>query len=111
MHGRNSVSPMDLLQKMMREKLVFQSVKSVESLTSMKQTSALMAQMVVKLVAANTITISNAVRPGTGQNKASISSSLMLGLNSAGEGMPIHIMFMLKAKEESNYQINPEWII
>ena len=60
---------------------------------------------------ANTITISNAARPGTGQNKSSVSSSLMLGSNSAGEAMPIHIMFASKAKEESNYQINPEWII
>jgi len=60
---------------------------------------------------ANTITISNAARPGTGQNKSSISSSLMLGSNSAGESMPIHIMFASKAKEEQNYQINPEWIL
>ncbi len=48
---------------------------------------------------ANTITISNAARPGTGQNKSSISSSLMHGSNAAGESMPIHIMFASKTKD------------
>jgi hypothetical protein len=35
----------------------------------------------------------------------------MLGLNAAGESMPIHIMFASKAKEELKYQINLEWIM
>jgi hypothetical protein len=35
----------------------------------------------------------------------------MLGSNSAGESMPVHIMFTSKAKDEGNYQINPKWII
>jgi hypothetical protein len=60
---------------------------------------------------ANTIMISNAARPGTGQNKSSVSSSLMLGSNAAGESMPVHIMFASKAKDEANYQINPERIL
>ncbi len=60
---------------------------------------------------ANIIMISNAARPGTGQSKSSMSSSLMLGSNAARESMPVHIMYASKAKDEANYQINPEWIL
>ena len=57
------------------------------------------------------ITIKNCNRPGTAQNKSSISSSLMCGSNAAREAMSIHIMFSSDAKEESNYAVNAAWIL
>ncbi len=55
------------------------------------------------------ITISNVARPGTGTNKSCVSSGLMLGSNASCEPLPVLTMFASKAKEESNYQIIPEW--
>jgi hypothetical protein len=40
-----------------------------------------------------TITIKHCSRPGTAQNKSSVSSSLMCGSNATGEAMPMHIFF------------------
>jgi len=50
---------------------------------------------------ASTITIKHCQRPGTAQNKAGLSSSLMCRSNAAGEAMPLHIMFSSKAEEEN----------
>ena len=59
----------------------------------------------------NTITIKGCQRPGTGQNKAGLSSSLMCGSNAAGEPMPLHIMFSSSAAEEKNYAVNASWLV
>jgi hypothetical protein len=58
-----------------------------------------------------TITMKHWNRPGTAQNKTSLSSSLMCGSNTAGEAMPLHIMFSSDAKEAENYAVNAAWIL
>lgn len=58
-----------------------------------------------------TITIKHCSRPGTAQNKTSVSSSLMCGSNAAGEAMPLHIMFSSDASNEENYAVNAAWIL
>jgi len=58
-----------------------------------------------------TITMKHCNRPGTAQNKTSLSSSLMCGSNAAGEAMPLHIMFSSDAKEADNYAVNAAWIV
>jgi hypothetical protein len=58
-----------------------------------------------------TIMIKHCSRPGTAQNKSSVSSSLMCGSNAAGEAMPMHIMFSSDAKEEANHAVNASLII
>ena len=55
------------------------------------------------------ITIKHCQRPGTAQNKAGLSSSLMCGSNAAGEAMPLHVMFSSKAEEE-NMAVKLSWI-
>jgi hypothetical protein len=35
----------------------------------------------------------------------------MCGLSTAGEAMPLHIMFSTDAKQESNYAVNASWIL
>jgi hypothetical protein len=60
---------------------------------------------------ANTIMIAILLGQEQVKNKSSMSSSLMLGSNKAGESMHVHIMFASKAKDEANYQINPKWIL
>ena len=57
------------------------------------------------------ISIKGCQRPGTGQNKSGLSSSLMCGSNAAGEPMPLHIMFSSSASHEENYSVNPAWLV
>jgi hypothetical protein len=58
-----------------------------------------------------TITMKHCNRPGTAQNKTSLSSSLICGSNAAGKAMPLHIMFSSDAKEADNYAVNAAWIV
>jgi hypothetical protein len=58
---------------------------------------------------ANSVTISDTTRAGTGTNKSSLSINLMCGSNAAGEPLPVHVMFSSDAQEE-NYSINYRWI-
>jgi hypothetical protein len=58
---------------------------------------------------ANSMTIADAARAGTGTNKSSLSSTFMCGSNVAGEPLPVHVMFSSDAQEE-NYSIDYCWI-
>jgi hypothetical protein len=48
---------------------------------------------------ANSITIANITRSGTGCNKVSMSSTLICGYNAAGEPLPVRVMFSSDAQE------------
>ena len=50
-------------------------------------------------------------KQATSQNKTSISSNLMCGSNSAGEVVPLHIIFSSDATNKENYSVNAEWIL
>ena len=54
----------------------------------------------------SSITIKFCSCPGTAQNITSISSTLTCGSNSAGEAMPLHIMFSSDATNEEDNSIN-----
>jgi hypothetical protein len=58
---------------------------------------------------ANSVTISDTTRAGTGTSKSSLSSTLMCGSNGAGEPLHVHVMFYSDAQEE-NYSIDYRWI-
>jgi hypothetical protein len=58
---------------------------------------------------ANSVTISDTTRDGTGTKKSSLSSTLMYGSNAAGEPLPVHVIFSSDAQEE-NYSIDYRWI-
>jgi hypothetical protein len=58
---------------------------------------------------ANSVTISDTTRAGTGTNKSSLISTLMCRSNAAGAPLPVHVMFSSDAQEE-NYSIDYRWI-
>jgi hypothetical protein len=58
-----------------------------------------------------TISVRGVNRPGTAQNKSGFSSTLMCGSNSAGEPLPLHIMFSSKAENEENFQVRADWLV
>jgi hypothetical protein len=47
---------------------------------------------------ANSVTISDTARSGTGTNKSSLSSTLMCGSNTAGKPLYVHVMFSFDAQ-------------
>jgi hypothetical protein len=54
---------------------------------------------------ANSVTISDTPRAGTGTTNSSLSSTLMCGSNTAGKPLPVHVIFSSDAQEE-NYSID-----
>jgi hypothetical protein len=58
---------------------------------------------------ANSVTISDTTRAGTGTNKSSLSSTLICGSNAMGEPLPVHVIFSSDAQEE-NGSIDYHWI-
>jgi hypothetical protein len=57
----------------------------------------------------NSITMMGVARARTAVSKASMSRTLMCGSNSAGEALPIHVIFSSDAQEES-YQVDARWL-
>ncbi len=49
-------------------------------------------------------------QPGTASNKTSVASTLICGSNSAGEPLPLHIMFSSAAQDENNCFVSAEWM-
>jgi hypothetical protein len=58
---------------------------------------------------ANSSTITNITRSGTGCNKANMSITLMCGSNAAGEPLPVHVMLSSDAQED-NFVVYYRWI-
>ena len=60
---------------------------------------------------ADTIRVKDQFRTGTATNKSSCSSTLICGSNSAGEALPLVVIFSSDAANETNYRIRAGWLL